>query len=301
MNIAQESSTSLNILLFVENEADARQLEQELARVASFGFALQRTSNFRQTLHHMCTTPFDLILLDVATFGDERFEMFEAIREQAEDIPIVVVSGLDDEQVAVRAVQQGAQDYIIKGHVNATHLAHSLQYAVTRQRQLKHLVNQALVDELTGLYNRRGFVTFAQQNLQLLQRGGRRALVVFGDMDGLKQINDTLGHVFGDRALCDLAHLFRQCFRKSDIVARIGGDEFAALALEVSEQGEEVVQQRLEQLLDEFNTLDKTPYKLSCSFGMVMCEPGQNQTIGQLLDWADKLMYQHKRMRKERR
>src|SRR5207244_8114289 len=89
--------------------------------------------------------------------------------------------------------------------------------------------DMGLVDELTGLYNRRGFLTLATRDLRLARRGDETLLVAFADMDDLKSVNDTSGHAVGDRALRDTAGLLRQTFRESDLVARIGGDEYAVL------------------------------------------------------------------------
>jgi len=157
----------------------------------------------------------------------------------------------------------------------------------------------ALRDELTGVYNRRGFLALAERQLKLGRRSGRAILVFFADVDGLKQINDKFGHAEGDLALVRAAQVLEKTFRDSDVIARFGGDEFAVLALEVSGHSEATIRARLEQNLKELNARHSL-YTLSISLGAARFDPASPrspESIEQLMIRADEGMYEEKRQR----
>jgi diguanylate cyclase (GGDEF)-like protein len=162
-------------------------------------------------------------------------------------------------------------------------------------REAKDLLYDAsLRDELTGLYNRRGFLYFAEQQIKLACSGRRELLVVFADVDGLKAINDGYGHTEGDRALKKAAEVMLAVFRDTDLVARLGGDEFAVLALDCSPAGLVRINAHLDKMLRIVNDLDE-PWKLSISVGSVHVDAQHQLSIGELLGKADQLMYEQKR------
>ena len=156
----------------------------------------------------------------------------------------------------------------------------------------------SLLDELTRLYNRRGFLTLGQQQIALANRSRRAMVVVFADLDGMKWINDTQGHQEGDRALVDMAAIFRETFRQSDVVARIGGDEFAAISLEARQNSADIIETRLRRNLDVHNRENGRSYRLSVSLGLASYDPAAPCSIEDLLACADERMYQQKRSRK---
>jgi diguanylate cyclase (GGDEF)-like protein/PAS domain S-box-containing protein len=164
-----------------------------------------------------------------------------------------------------------------------------------RKLQEERLKDLAILDELTGLYNRRGFMALANQHLKQAKRAKRRALVIFADLNGLKRINDTHGHADGDRALMAAADVFNRTFRDSDVVARVGGDEFAILAVEADSNHLDNIRARLQQALDIANRGNLHPFQLSVSIGVVSFDPDQHNTVEELMDLADREMYAHKR------
>lgn len=166
------------------------------------------------------------------------------------------------------------------------------------QRQADELRALSLVDELTGLYNRRGFLTLATQQLKLCDRSRRSAMVVFVDLDGMKRINDELGHEFGDQALIETASVLRQCFRYSDVVARLGGDEFVVLAVEADPPTGELVTERLYEKLAEMNRKPDRAFQLQFSVGVAPYDAEKSEMVEEVLARADALMYESKRLRK---
>jgi diguanylate cyclase (GGDEF)-like protein len=153
----------------------------------------------------------------------------------------------------------------------------------------------SLTDELTNLNNRRGFMTLAKQQFKMANRLNRELLLISADLDDLKIINDTFGHQEGDHALIDVAVILKDTFRSSDIIARIGGDEFAALQMKNPENNITVTCDRLQQAIARYNRGSDRPYTLSISVGTAIYYPEQPKTLEQLMDEADKKMYEQKK------
>lgn len=164
-----------------------------------------------------------------------------------------------------------------------------------RNEELRQL---ALVDDLTGLANRRGFTMLAEQELRVAARSGQAVAVLFMDVDGLKRINDTLGHRQGDLALRDAAAALRGTLRSSDLVGRLGGDEFGALLPDCPPGEVDVVLRRLRQRLGELPGPPRL-YDLSLSVGVAMRDPARPASIEDLIDQADRAMYDQRARRVE--
>jgi diguanylate cyclase (GGDEF)-like protein len=174
------------------------------------------------------------------------------------------------------------------------------QYLRDRQRVLEELRTLSLSDELTGLYNRRGFYILAEQQIKIATRTKRGMLLVSADLDGLKKINDGFGHHEGDRAIVDAGQLLRQSFRESDIISRIGGDEFVILITEKPEINAEVLFGRLRKNLESHNRRVPRPYPFSISMGVAAFDPQNPVDLNTLLIAADKSMYINKKRKHQR-
>jgi diguanylate cyclase (GGDEF)-like protein/PAS domain S-box-containing protein len=175
----------------------------------------------------------------------------------------------------------------------------SYLWDITERKLIENeLRTQLLNDELTGLYNRRGFSVLAQQQLKIADRKRLGFWLLFVDLDKLKWINDSFGHKHGDLALKATADVLKNSFRKSDIIGRIGGDEFVVLTIETPTSSGEVLIRRLKKTLREFNRGRKLPYKLSLCTGSVYYDPKSHVSIDELLAKADSLMYKQKKRRK---
>jgi diguanylate cyclase (GGDEF)-like protein len=195
-------------------------------------------------------------------------------------------------------VQGGAQEFLVKEELVPAVLARSVRHAIERHRLLSALRSLSLIDDLTGLYNRRGFADLGEQYLKLARRTARGVTMVFLDVDRFKTINDSLGHHVGDRALMRVADILRDTFRRSDIVARLGGDEFAVLALEASGESAELLLDRLRERFRDFNRASREPYQLTVSIGMARHDGDSRIRLEDLLAEADNAMYQEKRGRR---
>ena len=162
------------------------------------------------------------------------------------------------------------------------------------KRAEEALRNISLVDDLTGLYNRRGFFTLAEQQMKLASRMDKSMLLLYSDLDHLKRINDSLGHPSGDLALIEVAIVFRETFREADILARLGGDEFVVLAIESTEVSASALAARLQATLEAHNQQPGRSYQLSMSLGIARYDPGSPLSVADLITQADRLMYLQK-------
>jgi diguanylate cyclase (GGDEF)-like protein/PAS domain S-box-containing protein len=183
---------------------------------------------------------------------------------------------------------------------NPVHFIFQIQDITERKRAEAALQSLSLVDELTGLYNRRGFLAATDQHLMSIRRNEKVPVILYGDLDGLKEINDSMGHHEGDRALVTAAELFRDTFRNSDIVARLGGDEFVVLAALDPTEEAETLTRRLQDKFTVNNNRRHRPYDLSISVGLAHFDDDENHSIEELMARADRAMYEDKRRKSSR-
>jgi diguanylate cyclase (GGDEF)-like protein/PAS domain S-box-containing protein len=174
-------------------------------------------------------------------------------------------------------------------------VVHVVRDITDRKREEEELRALSLMDDLTGLHNRRGFMTLAEHALKTAHRVNRSVWLLFADLDGLKRINDSFGHQEGDQALKDLTEILKKTFRESDIIGRLGGDEFVVLGMGLPEVSEGAILNRLVQTVEEVNRRPGRKYSLSLSAGFTMSDPGISSTVEELLFQADKRMYLEKR------
>jgi diguanylate cyclase (GGDEF)-like protein/PAS domain S-box-containing protein len=168
-----------------------------------------------------------------------------------------------------------------------------------RKRMGDEIRALSIMDQLTGLSNRRGFLALAEQQLKIADRTKKELLLLYLDLDGMKWINDTLGHKEGDNALIEVAAVLKETFRSSDIVARIGGDEFAVLAIDMTEGNADIQMARLQDQIDRYNGRENRRYRLSVSVGCSCYDPENPCSIDELMASADERMYIEKRRKRE--
>lgn len=204
----------------------------------------------------------------------------------------------DSELDEILSVLEEISNGLKSGALSERSLDNALQRATScamRQSLLDREIRcLAVTDDLTGLYNRRGFLAAATHHLKLAHRSSQDALLLFCDVDNLKGINDSFGHKAGDVALIRAAEALTETFRDSDILARLGGDEFVVLASDASIASRQVIVTRIEKNLEEAN-IGESRFKLSFSIGMARFDPRAARTLGELMAHADWDMYLHKR------
>ena len=175
-----------------------------------------------------------------------------------------------------------------------------INWDITEQKNLEeNLRNLSLTDDLTGLYNRRGFFTMVEPVLKLAKRYQRSVFLLYADIDELKKINDVLGHKEGDQAIIDIANIFKATFRETDVVARIGGDEFVVIPIAGTREDADIVTARFKEHVMAHNKKNHRAYTLSTSAGMSCYDPSDPHSIDDLLNQAEKLMYEEKMLKQK--
>lgn len=409
----------IKILLIEDNLDYAQLIKRIIAKKTSSSMDVEHHDTFSKGYERASKGDLDLILLDLNLPDSGNIDTLLII-SNITDVPIIVLTGTDDEDLALKAVQMGAQDYLMKGQVDASLLVRSIKYAIERKKaddalrrteerfrlmienaldlitildvdgtmtyvspshklivgyeddeligkrvfdfihpedlsrvldvftellqngdrlysaefRVRHkdgywitvdsmgklfppewgeigvivnsrdvterkrmeerLRNLSITDDLTGLYNRRGFLTFADHHIKAAERKREQLLLILIDLDSLKQINDAHGHIVGDQALIDTAEIIKQTFRSSDVVARVSGDEFVILSTDTAGNGAESIRKRLNENLGIHNTNKSRPYQLSVSFGIASYDPQHPSSIDRLMVKADELMYEEK-------
>lgn len=262
-------------------------------------FHIAHVSDLNLAAERISTDPTDVLLLDLGSNQQQCRASIQAARAAAPDMPMVILAECEDELLAVDSLRQGAQDFLSKDRLDRTALVKSLRYSIERHRLQKNLHDLSLRDDLTGLYNRRGFIALSEQHLRVLQRKGA-ALLIYIDLDDLKLINDSHGHLEGNRALIVTANVLRACFRQSDILARLGGDEFCVLMTDAGRDSAVQVRKRLQARTDFINGLSSWNFRISLSVGIADVPAIHQPSLEQLLRIADTQMYEEKRMKQMR-
>ncbi|HEX7588022.1 MAG TPA: diguanylate cyclase [Anaerolineae bacterium] len=291
----------IKILHVEDNPGDIRLVRELLHDVSADEFSLVDVERLADALTSLASRNYDVILLDLSLPDSQGLETVRQIREAAARVPIVIMSGHNDANTAVEALKQGAQDYLEKSRLDGYWLGRAIRYAIERHRLSDELHALALIDDLTGIYNRRGFFMLAEQQIKYVRRLQNKLVLMYADMDELKHINDTFGHHEGDRALVQVSQILRKTIRDSDIVARIGGDEFALFAADAVCKEIEALPSRVQKNIDQLNSQTLLPYPLSISIGTVCCDFVDNTPLEELLNRADKAMYEQKQGRHDGR
>lgn len=219
----------ISILLVEDNPADARLVGISLSGCSEPRFDVTQAETLSAALPIVLRGGYDAVLLDLSLPDSAGLAGLQDLALAVPQTAILILSGLDEQAMAVEAMRHGAQDYLVKGSGTAAHLARSIRMAIERKSFEARLAERANFDPLTGLVNRTLFRDRLAHALSRAKRRGERVALLFIDLDGFKAINDTLGHAAGDEVLRLAAQRFRAAARESETVARIGGDEFTIL------------------------------------------------------------------------
>jgi diguanylate cyclase (GGDEF)-like protein len=303
----------IRVLLVEDNPGDARLIREMLSGPAYFGitYQLSQAETLNMAIQVCQNNRIAIILLDLNLPDSTGLQTLEDLNVLFPQIPIIILTGLNDEELTMQSVQHGAQDYITKEECTPQLLTRVIYYAMERKRIEAKLKYFATHDFLTGLPNRALFydrLNLATKRTLRRNTGGLnwKAAIIIMDLDNFKQINDTLGHESGDKVLRELAPRLRASLRQSDTVARLGGDEFAFVLEGIQDQADALfVAQKILKSLNEPAILDESNPPLGASIG-VSFFPDDAQDLELLLRYADKAMYaakghqQHVRCYKDR-
>ncbi|HEX2460329.1 MAG TPA: diguanylate cyclase, partial [Vicinamibacterales bacterium] len=218
-----------SILLVEDNPGDVRLVEELLRAAWVVPGSINHVSSVEDAIGRVAKDVPACILLDLSLPDAHGLGTLERVRDAHPSVPIVVLTGTDDEAQAVQAVQEGAQDYLIKGQVDGHLLGRAIRYAIERKFAEVQLSHQALHDPLTGLANRALLMERLAQALARTERRPSSVAVLFLDIDCFKTINDNFGHEVGDSVLACIGDRLRKALRPEDMASRFGGDEFVVL------------------------------------------------------------------------
>jgi diguanylate cyclase (GGDEF)-like protein len=293
---AEQQTTSFPVLLVEDNPGDARLVIELLREETADAFKVVHVEQLADARQQVMESGTGCVLLDLSLPDAARLEALMQLRAAAPDVPIVILSGLQDELLAVKAVQEGAQDYLVKGRVDGAGIGRSIRYAVERKALEMQTAHKALHDHLTGLANRDLLHDRLKHAITRARRHDSLIGVMFMDLDGFKPINDRLGHEVGDKLLVALARRLEEGLRGSDTPARFGGDEFVVLCEDVADEQHVIaIAERLQRAIAEPFRIDDHELAVSSSMGVVVSD-GRDRSAGELIRNADETMYRAKRL-----
>lgn len=289
-----------SILLVEDNPGDVRLVEELLRAAWVVAGSINHVSSVEDAIGRVAKDVPACILLDLSLPDAHGLGTLERVRDAHPSVPIVVLTGTDDEAQAVQAVQEGAQDYLIKGQVDGHLLGRAIRYAIERKFAEVQLSHQALHDPLTGLANRALLMERLAQALARTERRPSSVAVLFLDIDRFKTINDNFGHEVGDSVLACIGDRLRKALRPEDMASRFGGDEFVVLCEDLEDDRHVVtIAERIGRSISEPISLEAGEVVVTTSIGIAAAR-GIGDRPEVLLRDADAAVYRAKERGRDR-
>ncbi len=271
------------VLLVEDNPADAFVARRILADTDDPSPSVETEDRLAGAIQRLARGGVDVVVLDLGLPDSRGLESFERLHREAPSVPLVILSGLEDQAIAVEAVRRGAQDFLVKGRFNGGVLSRTLRYAIERHRLQSQIFALSVTDELTGLSNHRGFEGRVLDDLRRAKRQQSELVLGCARLEGLRTINERYGRVEGDRVVRDTATILRSTFRETDVLARPGGDRFTILLRDAGPHSTEQARRRLAGHLDDYNFSLDQPFHISVRLGFSRQVPSREETLENLL------------------
>jgi len=291
---------NIKVLLIEDNKDDIQAITSFLEQSKRLNAEIKTVDSIKKANTVMFYDKMDIILIDINVQGMKFEEVVESIDKNNLTIPHIVITDERDEDLGIEAVKKGAQDYLVRSELSERILRRALIYSLERHEILESLYRTTIVDELTGLYNRRGLYTLGNQQIELAKRHSDDIFIFFLDLDGMKAINDTLGHDFGDKALVDTSKIMHKSFRTTDILSRVGGDEFVIVAVKAQFEFIPIIIQRIKDFVKDQNSSEEK-FEISISIGVSKVDLDAESPLDEAIRDADKKMYDSKMKNKKNR
>jgi diguanylate cyclase len=290
---ADADPKSMDVLLVEDSPEYALLVDQMLADGGSGSVRLTVCGTLFEAVEVLIAQLPDCVLLDLSLPDADGLEALSAIQKSAPDVPVVVLSGGEEDARALHAVQHGAQDYLVKARADARLLTRTIRIAIDRKESEVELTRRALHDSLTGLPNRRLLVDRIEHALLRGQRETGSVALLFIDLDDFKAVNDTMGHGAGDTVLAEVAARLRSVVRGADTIGRYGGDEFVVLREGVSEAAEmTALASRVDSVFSTPFRVGANSFQLAASVGVGLGE--EPARAEDLIRTADQAMFRAK-------
>lgn len=280
------------VLLVEDDPGDAHLVRQTLGAAGAERFAITWVQNLADARQKLRDNPPDVLLLDLSLPDSSGLATVMACREAAGALPLIVLTGHDDNGFEHQILESGAHDYLVKGNFTSDGLIRAIRHAIIRARLEAELRELASTDYLTGLPNRRYFFTQMETELARMQRlDGQRAAVLMLDLDHFKRVNDKFGHATGDALLKHFATLMKDELRKIDTVGRVGGEEFAILLPAADPDAARSFAERLRQKVEETPlVLNGQAIPITVSIGVAVMKATDSCADASLIR-ADRALY----------
>jgi len=281
---------TLKVLLVEDNPGDVLLVKEMLHSAGEHRIELGYTNRISTAREILEGTGIDALLLDLGLPDVNGLDTLEKIRRIYPDLPIVVLSSLEDEEMAVSALQIGAQDFLVKGTINGHLLTRALFYAIKRKELDSRLLFMANHDSLTGLYNRKFFHEQLNRSIAISSKHTRKLAVLLIDLANFRGVNDTFGQAVGDQLLAEVARRLQQGVRKSDTVARMGGDEFGLILEPVHDEVHvSELAKKIRENLCRVHTIEGNEIDLDLAVGISLF-PSDGPTAGDLVRKAGRAL-----------
>jgi diguanylate cyclase (GGDEF)-like protein len=293
-------SRTVHVLLVEDDEDDFLIIRDLLLEHDSLQkYKLDWVQTYQAGLTEIERNSYDIYLVDHYLGENSGLNLLKEASQSGCQAPMIIVTGRSDREIDQAALEAGAMDYLVKGHIDSQLLDRSIRYALERNRLLQKIRELAVRDELTGLYNRRELQRFLDYEVIKSQRYGHPFSMMMIDIDHFKEINDRLGHRTGDVILQHLGHVLLSNTRGCDLASRYGGDEFIVVLPETTAQQAVNGAERLRKVVEKLSirvTNEKGDYDqihVTISNGIAGF-PDDADSAEALLDAADQALYQAK-------
>ncbi|CCK79303.1 GGDEF domain-containing response regulator [Desulfobacula toluolica] len=299
---------TLKLLVIDDDPADIELLRRNIADIPDMSVEFTSLSTSIKDQAVLSSQSADLVFIDYLLGSHTGIDVFQAMKEAGCCQPMIMLTGMGNEFIAVEAMKAGFADYIVKEAMEPSHLRRAITYALEKaslmqqlEEQRKQLEKLARIDDLTGLYNRRYFFERFTMEVSRAVRYGQPFSVLMIDLDHFKHVNDTYGHLFGDEVLARTGKNIQIHTRNTDISGRYGGEEFciglSSTGLAGAEEFAERMRQRIEN--EKFIAPDGQTVQVTCSIGIALVDE-YDQNVSRSLDCADQALYEAKSLGRNR-
>ena len=285
---------SLTILVVEDNPGDFDLISEYLSDVNWIAYDLIPCASLQQAKEKLLVNTLDAVLLDLSLPDSTGIGTVSNMRSLSERLPIIVLTGIDNDEVGEQSIQQGAQEYLAKNELNGRLLSRVIKYAIKRKQMDLKLEKLAITDPLTELYNRRYFFERGWNEYVRARRYEHALAVVMMDIDYFKKVNDVYGHICGDKVLVNVANLLKKTVRGIDLVSRFGGEEFIVLIPETDLKGVQLLAERMRlEIADTPIEHNGKSFHISISIGIAMIDANNGDFEG-MINQADIALYKAK-------
>ena len=290
----------LNILSVEDDKMYFSMLKKMLSKLGMT--KVSQAMNIKEAKALLTKNTYALTLLEYKLPDGDAFDLLRFMKGQDIQVPVVVLTGQGNEAIASKAIQTGAYDYLSKENISDSSLSRSINNALERFR-LNREINMAMTkmaemsttDALTGLYNRRYFTEALEREMARAKRYGTSLVMCMMDLDYFKRVNDAYGHTAGDMVLAEIGKILKDCIRQSDLGCRYGGEEFAVILPDTDAKKAKTVCERFrETVAGHPFKHNLTQFNITISMGITSYNSSMDQSPVEILELADKALYQAK-------